>query len=74
MSEKSGKLIAVWGSPHSGKTTFAAFLATAIADTYAAATVIVLYSDIEALNALGYDIQLRRGRNGGYWMARCGIS
>ena len=28
-----------------------------------------VYSDIEALNALGYDIQLRRGRNGGYWMA-----
>ena len=34
MSEKSGKLIAVWGAPHSGKTTFAASLATAIADTY----------------------------------------
>lgn len=28
-----------------------------------------VYSDIDALNALGYDIQLRRGRNGGYWMA-----
>ncbi len=28
-----------------------------------------VYSDIEALNALGYDIQLRRGRNGGYWIA-----
>ena len=28
-----------------------------------------VYSDIEALNALGYDIRLRRGRNGGYWMA-----
>lgn len=28
-----------------------------------------VYSDIEALNDLGYDIQLRRGRNGGYWMA-----
>ncbi len=28
-----------------------------------------VYSDIEALNNLGYDIQLRRGRNGGYWMA-----
>ena len=48
MSEKSGKLIAVWGAPHSGKTTFAAALGTAIADTYAAATVIVLHSDIEA--------------------------
>ena len=47
MSEKSGKLIAVWGSPHSGKTTFAASLATAIADSYASATVIVLHSDIE---------------------------
>ena len=48
MSEKSGKLIAVWGAPHSGKTTFAASLATEIADTYASATVIVLHSDIEA--------------------------
>lgn len=48
MSEKSGKLIAVWGAPHSGKTTFSASLATAIADTYASATVIVLHSDIEA--------------------------
>lgn len=47
MSEKSGKLIAVWGAPHSGKTTFAAALGTAIADTYAAATFIVLHSDIE---------------------------
>lgn len=28
-----------------------------------------VYSDIEALNALGYDIRLRRGRSGGYWMA-----
>ena len=28
-----------------------------------------VYSDIDALNALGYDIQLRRGRHGGYWMA-----
>ena len=28
-----------------------------------------VYSDIDALNALGYDIQLRRGRSGGYWMA-----
>ncbi|MDY3863385.1 MAG: ParA family protein, partial [Eubacteriales bacterium] len=48
MSEKSGKLIAVWGAPHSGKTTFSASLATAIADSYASATVIVLHSDIEA--------------------------
>ena len=45
---KAGKLIAVWGAPHSGKTTFAASLATAIADSYASATVIVLHSDIEA--------------------------
>ena len=28
-----------------------------------------VYSDIDALNALGYDIQLKRGRHGGYWMA-----
>lgn len=48
MSDKIGKLIAVWGAPHSGKTTFAAALGTAIADTYASATVIVLHSDIEA--------------------------
>ena len=29
-----------------------------------------IYSDIDTLCALGYDIQLRRGRGGGYWMAR----
>ena len=28
-----------------------------------------VYSDIDALNALGYDIRLRQGRSGGYWMA-----
>ena len=27
-----------------------------------------VYSDIDALNALGYDIRLRRGRSGGYWI------
>lgn len=28
-----------------------------------------VYSDIDALNALGYEIRLRRGRGGGYYMA-----
>ena len=28
-----------------------------------------VYSDIDALNTLGYDIQLRRGRGGGYFLA-----
>ena len=28
-----------------------------------------IYSDIETLRTLGYDIQLRRGRGGGYWLA-----
>lgn len=28
-----------------------------------------VYSDIEALGALGYDIKLRRGRGGGYFLA-----
>ena len=28
-----------------------------------------IYSDIETLRSLGYDIQLQRGRGGGYWMA-----
>ena len=28
-----------------------------------------VYSDIDALNALGYDIKLRRGRGGGYFLA-----
>ncbi len=28
-----------------------------------------VYSDIDTLCALGYDIQLRAGRGGGYWMA-----
>ena len=27
------------------------------------------YSDIDTLRSLGYDIQLRRGRGGGYWLA-----
>jgi hypothetical protein len=43
----NGKIIAVWGSPNSGKTTFATTLATAIYDTFNA-TVIVLYPDLEA--------------------------
>lgn len=42
----NGKIIAVWGSPNSGKTTFATTLATAIYDTFNA-TVIVLYPDLE---------------------------
>lgn len=41
-----GKIICVWGSPHSGKTTFSTKLATAIYDNYKA-TVIVLYTDLE---------------------------
>ncbi len=28
-----------------------------------------IYSDIDTLCSLGYDIQLQRGRGGGYWMA-----
>ena len=44
---ENGKIIAVWGSPNSGKTTFATKLATAIYDNYQA-TVIVLYTDLEA--------------------------
>ena len=28
-----------------------------------------IYSDIETLRTLGYDIQLQRGRGGGYWLA-----
>ena len=28
-----------------------------------------IYSDIDTLRSLGYDIQLRRGRGGGYWLA-----
>lgn len=43
---EKGKIIAVWGSPNSGKTTFATKLATTIYDNYQA-TVIVLYTDLE---------------------------
>ena len=39
------KTIAVWGSPHSGKTTFATKLACAIYEEYQS-TIIVLYSDM----------------------------
>ena len=46
MSHEKAKIIAVWGSPHSGKTTFATKLATAIYDNDQA-TVIVMYTDLE---------------------------
>ena len=42
----NGKIIAVWGSPNSGKTTFATKLATAIYESFET-TVIVLYTDLE---------------------------
>lgn len=41
-----GKIITVWGSPCSGKTTFATKLASAIYNCYES-TVIVMYCDIE---------------------------
>ena len=41
-----GKIIAVWGSPHSGKTTFSTKLATAIYSSFES-TVITLYTDLE---------------------------
>ena len=44
--KEQAKIIAVWGSPHSGKTTFATKLASAIYDTYKT-TVIVLYPDLD---------------------------
>ena len=40
------KTIAVWGSPNSGKTTFATKLAREIYDEYQS-TVIVVYADME---------------------------
>ena len=46
MRDENAKVIAVWGSPNSGKTTLATKLATAIYDNYQA-TVIVIYADIE---------------------------
>ena len=45
MPTENCHLIAIWGSPHSGKTTFATKLATAIYDHYQA-TVAVLYPDL----------------------------
>ena len=47
MRTYNAKIIAVWGSPNSGKTTFATKLATTIYDNYQA-TVAVLYCDLEA--------------------------
>ena len=41
-----GKIITVWGSPNSGKTTFATKLATAIYTSFES-TVITLFTDIE---------------------------
>ena len=46
MRTDNAKIIAVWGSPNSGKTTLATKLATAIYDNYQA-TVVVLYCDLE---------------------------
>ena len=40
------KVIAIWGTPNSGKTTFATKLARSIYDEYQA-TVIVVYTDNE---------------------------
>ena len=40
MSHEKAKIIAVWGSPHSGKTTFATKLATAIYDNYQATALV----------------------------------
>ena len=45
-AEMEGKIIAVWGSPHSGKTTFATKLATAIYSSFES-TVITVYTDLE---------------------------
>ena len=28
-----------------------------------------IYSDIDTLHSLGFDVQLQRGRGGGYWLA-----
>ena len=47
MRDDHCNLIAVWGSPNSGKTTFATKLALSIYDSYQA-TVVVLYPDLEA--------------------------
>ena len=46
MKAEKGKIIAVWGSPASGKSTFAVKLATAIYDNFES-TVIVLFTDLE---------------------------
>ena len=46
MKAEKGKIIAVWGSPASGKSTFAIKLATAIYDNFES-TVIVLFTDLE---------------------------
>ena len=44
--KEPAKIIAIWGSPHSGKTSFATKLASAIYDSYRA-NVIVLYPDLD---------------------------
>lgn len=46
MGMDKANIIAIWGSPNSGKTTFATKLATAIYDNYQS-TVIVVYPDLE---------------------------
>ena len=46
LKAEKGKIIAVWGSPASGKSTFAVKLATAIYDNFES-TVIVLFTDLE---------------------------
>ena len=45
MSDYKDKIIAVWGSPHSGKTTFALKLGQALYEKTRAA-VVVLFCDV----------------------------
>ena len=57
------------GGPGTGKTTTVNAILQLLENQGILAERKSIYSDIDTLRSLGYDIQLRRGRGGGYWLA-----
>ena len=57
------------GGPGTGKTTTVNAILQLLENQGILAERKSIYSDIDTLRSLGYDIQLQRGRGGGYWMA-----
>ncbi len=66
--KEPAKIISVWGSPHSGKTTIATKLALSLYDTYAC-RVIVLYPDLDVPTVPVLFPHLRAGESGSVGVA-----